>query len=262
MFLITSTTSAQDCGDTIRKCHSGVNRTMTPNIYGIEKVRSHALWRQAYEQIKDLIVRNKLRPKQEIVIDQLSQELGMSHTPVREALIKLELDGLITMERHKTPRVSEIRLVDIREMYAVRMLLEGWAASHAAVQLRTEQLALMDDLLRQARQEAREHRYEIHLKADLEFHRMMMSSVDNALFLRLMTSVTDQTLRLRSLVQTVATEHIEQIINEHEGILNALRARDPELAGKRMVAHLEAAMERTLEACQREALDVLSPAPS
>src|SRR5919201_598631 len=101
--------------------------TMTTNVYGIERVRSPALWRQAYEQIKDLIVRNQLRPNQDIVIDQLAQELGMSHTPVREALIKLELDGLITIERHKTPRVSAIQLDDIRDMYHVRMLLEGWA---------------------------------------------------------------------------------------------------------------------------------------
>lgn len=235
---------------------------MTTKVYGIERVRSHALWRQAYEQIKDLIVRNQLRPNQEIVIDQLAQELGMSHTPVREALIKLELDGLVTMERHKTPRVSAISMQDIRDMYAVRMLLEGWAASQAALYLSPEQLYRMAELLERARQEASEHRYAIHLRADLEFHQLILSSVNNALFLRLMTSVTDQTLRLRSLVQTVATDHIAQIVNEHAEILAALRAREPELARQRMVAHLEAAMRRTLDVCEREASGLLEPKSS
>ncbi|MCA1553640.1 MAG: GntR family transcriptional regulator [Chloroflexi bacterium] len=230
---------------------------MTTNVYGIERVRSDALWRKAYEQIKDLIVRNQLRPNQEIVIDQLAQELGMSHTPVREALIKLELDGLVRIERHKTPRVSEIRLDDIREMYAVRMLLEGWAAAQAALLLSEAQLSNMAALLERTRLDAQAHQYEIHLKADLEFHRAIISAVNNALFQRLMASVTDQTLRLRSLVQTVATEHIEQIVAEHTDILNALCARDPERARQRTVTHLEAAMQRTLETCQREASGVL-----
>jgi DNA-binding GntR family transcriptional regulator len=235
---------------------------VTSNIYGIERVRSHALWRQAYEQIKDLIVRNQLRPNQEIVIDQLASELGMSHTPVREALIKLELDGLVQMERHKTPRVSAIRLDDIRDMYHVRMLLEGWAAGEAARHLSDEQLQQMAALLAEARAAARAQRYDFHLKADLEFHRIMLSAVKNSLFLRLMTSVTDQTLRLRSLVQTVATEHIEQIVDEHADVLAALRARDPERARERMESHLQAAMLRTLDTCQREESGLLRPEPS
>ncbi|MBI5877256.1 MAG: GntR family transcriptional regulator [Chloroflexi bacterium] len=232
---------------------------MTNHVYGIKKVPSHSLRRQAYQQIKDLIVHNKLRPNQEIVIDQLARELGMSHTPVREALIKLELDGLVTMERHRTPRVSEIRMEDIREMYQVRMLLEGWAAAQAAGNLSDAQLSELSDLLERALAEAREHRYEIHLTADLDFHDTLISAAPNELFKRLAIAVTDQTLRLRSLVQTVATQHIEQIVAEHGAILNALRARNPELARQCMVAHLDAAMGRTLETCEREASGILQP---
>jgi DNA-binding GntR family transcriptional regulator len=232
---------------------------MTTQVYGIQKVPSHSLRRQAYDQIKDLIVHNKLRPNQEIVIDQLARELGMSHTPVREALIKLELDGLIRMERHRTPRVSEIRMDDIREMYQVRMLMEGWAASQAALTLSAGQLEAMRSLLDNAIASARKHRYEIHLTADLEFHAMLAQAVPNELFKRISRALTDQTLRLRSLVQTVATEHIEQILSEHRLILDALCARDAELARQRMVSHLEAAMLRTLATCEREAGGLLRP---
>lgn len=232
---------------------------MSTPVYGIEKVRSNPLRRQAYDQIKDLIVHNKLRPNQEIVIDQLARELGMSHTPVREALIKLELDGLIRMERHRTPRVSEIRLEDIREMYQVRMLMEGWAASQAALNLTDEQLNALTALLDNALAAAQAHHYDIHLTADLEFHEILIRAVPNELFKRMADAVTDQTLRLRSLVQTVATEHIEQILAEHHSILAALRARDAELARQRMVSHLEAAMLRTLETCEREAGGLLLP---
>ena len=235
---------------------------MTASGYGMEKVRSRSLRQQAYEEIKNLIVRNKLRPNQEIVIDQLAAELGISHTPVREALIKLELDGLVRMERHKTPRVSAIELDDIRDMYQVRMLLEGWAASEAALRLSDEQLQHMGALLERARAESRAQRYEFHLKADLEFHGLMLSAVKNTLFTRLMQSVSDQTLRLRSLVQTVATEYIEQIIDEHEQILAALRARDPERARREVEAHLAAAMLRTLETGRREAIGLLRPEPN
>ena len=226
---------------------------MSTPVYGIEKVRSNPLRRQAYEQIKDLIVHNKLRPNQEIVIDQLARELGMSHTPVREALIKLELDGLIQMERHRTPRVSEIRLDDIRDMYRVRMLMEGWAAGQAALSLTDAQLASMTKLLDDALAAARARHYEIHLTADLEFHNILIRAVPNELFKRMAAAVTDQTLRLRSLVQTVATQHIEQILSEHHSILDALRERNADLARQRMESHLEAAMYRTLETCEREA---------
>lgn len=219
-------------------------------IEGPEKIQVGTLREQVYDQIKRLILTNRLAPGQHIVIDQLANELGVSHTPVREALAMLELDGLVTMGHYKNPQVAEIDAADAREVFEVRLLLESWAASRAVSALSEEQLDAIGELFEHARQDAQRSGYETHIAADIAFHDMIARSTGNNYFWRLWQLVNDQSMRIRFLVEARSDEHIDTIIDEHCAILDALRARDPELSRKRMVSHLEAAMQRNLSALE------------
>ena len=223
----------------------------TSILEGIKKVQRGPLREQIGAQIKQLILTNRLRPGQPIVIDRLATELGVSHTPVREALAMLAHDGLVRMKPYENPRVAGNDASDVREAWEMRILLEGWAIGKATLALSEEELDKMERFLQGAHQEALASRYDAHRESDIEMHRMIMQSTDHHLFLHLARQVEDRSTRIRWLVEAIGTEQdVLAIVDEHFAILEALRARDPELSHKRLRAHLEAGMARTLTALE------------
>ena len=219
---------------------------------GVEKIQRGPLREQVRAQIKQLILTNQLRPGQPIVIDRLASELGVSHTPVREALAMLQHDGLVVMRPYENPRVAEIEASDVREAWEMRLLLEGWAINEAALKLSEDDLAKITDALACAREDAEESKYDSHLESDFALHEMILQATDNRLFERLARLVNDQSIRIRWLVETIApAEEVLVMIDEHCGIVQALRARDQQLAYERLITHLEGGKGRTLLALDR-----------
>jgi DNA-binding GntR family transcriptional regulator len=219
---------------------------------GVQKIQRGPLREQVRIQIKQLILTNRLRPGQPIIIDRLASELGVSHTPVREALAMLEHDGLVITRPYGTPQVTEITSDDVRDAWEMRLLLEGWAVNKAVVGLSEDDLDKIEESLSRARQDALLGVYDTHLESDITMHDMIMETADNKLFHRLARLVGDQSIRIRSLVEAIASvEEVLTIVDEHCAILEVLRARDQDLAHERLVAHLQAGMERTLVALSR-----------
>jgi len=225
-------------------------------LEGIEKIAKSSLRERVHARIKELILTNRLRPGQSIVIDRLASELGVSHTPVREALATLAYDGLVKMRPYGNPRVARIDASDVREVWEMRLLLEGWAVSKSVLALSEEALDKIERSLEDARRDALQSRYDTHLKSDIEMHRAIMQSTEHRLYLHLARQVEDRSIRIRSLVEAVGSERdVLTIIDEHCAILEALRARDPELVQRRLISHLEAGMRRTLTALERITVD-------
>ena len=223
---------------------------------GVEKIQRGPLREQVRALIKQLILTNQLRPGQPIVIDRLASELGVSHTPVREALAMLQHDGLVVMRPYENPRVAEIKASDVREAWEMRLLLEGWAINEAALKLPEDALLKIADALACAREDAEESKYDSHLESDFALHEMILQVTDNRLFERLAQLVNDQSIRIRWLVETIApAEEVLSMIDEHCGIVQALRARDRELAYERLIVHLQGGKERTLRALDKLSSD-------
>ena len=221
-------------------------------LAGIEKIQKGPLREQIQAQIKKLILTNRLRPGQSIVIDHLASELGVSHTPVREALAMLQHDGLVRTRPYENPRVTEIDASDVREVWEMRILLEGWVAGKAALTLSDEVLGKISESLQKARQHALKSSYDAHLESDVAMHEMILQTADNSLFKRLAQLVNDRSTRIRWLVEaTGSNRDVLTIIDEHYTILEALQARDPELTRQRLISHLEAGMKRTLAAVEK-----------
>jgi DNA-binding GntR family transcriptional regulator len=222
---------------------------MNSTLAGIQKIERGPLREQVRTQIKQLILTNHMRPGQAIVIDRLAAELGVSHTPVREALAMLQHDGLVQMRPYGNPIVAEVTESDVCEAWEMRVLLEGWVVRQAALTLTDDELHIIEQALDLARADARLWRYDSHFRADVLFHDMIMHSKDHKLFSRLSQMVSDQSTRIRWLVEAIApADEVLTIINEHYAILRALQARQPEQAQEQLVAHLRAGMGRTLSA--------------
>jgi DNA-binding GntR family transcriptional regulator len=220
-----------------------------PGLTGVQKIQRGPLREQVRIQIKQLILTNRLRPGQPIVIDRLAGELGVSHTPVREALAMLEHEGLVITRPYGTPEVAEITSNDVRDAWEMRLLLEGWAVRKATSVLTDEGLDLLEESLKLARQEAEQGRYDAHLESDGDLHNMITETADNKLFNHLARLVGDKSIRIRSLVEAIsASDVVLTIVDEHFAILEALRARDEDAAYEQLVAHLQAGRQRTLVA--------------
>lgn len=224
-----------------------LTHTSKPALVGVERIQRGPLREQVQAQIRNLILTNSLRPGQPLIIDQVAKNLGVSHTPVREALAMLQYDGLVRMRPYGHPRVAEIEISDIHEVCEMRIVLEGWAIRKATLTLPDRALDEMEGILDRARQDAEGSRFDSHLASDLAIHGMILRSSENKLFNRLAQVVSDRSIRIRSLAESIApAEKVFQIISEHLVLLEALRSRDPELARASLIAHLEAGMVRTL----------------
>lgn len=104
----------------------------------LEQVTTETLQEKAYEAIKDSIMRNDFLPGQPLSVDELARDLGVSPTPVREALTRLSGDGLVERARNKIACVAEITEDDVHQTYEVRKLLEPYATSLVAKKLKSD----------------------------------------------------------------------------------------------------------------------------
>lgn len=212
------------------------------------RVIKSTLKEQISQQIKEMILTNRLPPGQPIVIDKIAEEFGVSHTPVREALAMLESDGLIEQTSYQNPRVPLVTVDDVREVYEMRLMVESWAAERAAVNLDDSIIRRIEELLDVARAEAARKKYETHLKVDLILHETLLRSTKNDLFWSLAQRIHEHTILVRSLVEaTGSAQEIEKIIDEHSVIVDALYTHDPKLVREALVAHLMAGLERTMK---------------
>jgi DNA-binding GntR family transcriptional regulator len=223
-----------------------------PKLTPIMQVHKSTLKNEISNLIKDMILTNRLQPGQPIVIDKLAEEFGVSHTPVREALAMLERDGLIVLNSYKNPQVADVTAKDVTEVFEMRLMTESWAVERAALNLSDAQIDRIDQMLQVARKEAGENNFAPHLKADLLLHETIMRSTHNELFWKVAQRIHERSIHVRALVEASGTaQEIYQIIDEHELIIQALRARDPGQARKAMVAHLEGGEARTLRVLEK-----------
>src|SRR5579885_1243438 len=111
---------------------SGVNRIYDVRVAGNGKILPAQLERRVYERLRDDIVSGLLRPGDQLVEARLASDLGVSKTPVREALIRLQRDGLVSIEPYRGARVLEPSNDDIREILEFRELLECHIAGELA----------------------------------------------------------------------------------------------------------------------------------
>jgi DNA-binding GntR family transcriptional regulator len=224
--------------------------TNNPLVSGnAPKIERAPLREQAAAQIRELILTNQLRPGQSLAIGRLADYLGVSHTPVREALAMLEREGLVIMLPFDKPRVTPVEVKDIREVWEMRLLLEKAAIDEAVLALSDQVLEEIGGQLERARRDAETSEYRAHYESDLALHRAILECVDNDLFLELAKQVEARSIRIRTLVEAIANEgDVVGIVDEHIDLLAALRARDRDAAREQLVAHLEVGMKRTLAA--------------
>jgi len=175
----------------------------------------------------------------------VSAELGVSRTPVREALNRLEEEGLVKRDPGMGARVTALTIEDMAVVYQVRGSLESIAAQvfaeKASANDRTSLRTLQADLERAARADEPELFSEINIR----FHNQLAITAQNAYLSRLLGTV--QTAVRRFGTRTYSVERMHQILGEHQAIVEAITRKDGAAAAMAAAVHADSARSATLE---------------
>jgi DNA-binding GntR family transcriptional regulator len=192
----------------------------------------------AYDQLKARLRSGELKAGQRLREAELAETLNVSRTPVREALRRIASDGLVQVVAGRGLIVAEFHQRQVRELYALRALLEGGAAMLAAQLASSSDLAMMKELLDASEAVTDSPAQTATLNA--RFHRVIHEAARNRYLEQALAQMSDS---LALLPGTTFSEpgRAEVALREHRAILNALVRRDPERAERVAREHIEKA---------------------
>ncbi len=200
---------------------------------------------RAYESIREAILSHRMEPGQMLSIGRLADELGISRTPVRDALLRLAEEGFISMVPFRGAFVTSISPRDVEEVYELRSLLHGYAARLAATRLGEKEWAEAEAVLDRGAEARRQGDYVRALACGGEFHDIITSCVENTQILGVLAQLRAHRARIRHVLSEMR-ERLDRSDAEHRQILATLRAKDPETAERLMRAHLDYTKEQLL----------------
>ena len=183
----------------------------------------------AYEYLREQVVNGSFAPGQRMTLAELSSACGMSHMPVREAMVRLQREGLLESEPHKGMRVVPLSLKDARELFAVRTELEGLAAYSACAAGDTSLVPELDAINGRFIAAFGVADYTAMGAANWAFHQRILRSAANAQLDRLLADVWTASMRYRLGYQLIPGR-AHCTIAEHANIIAAIGSADPERA--------------------------------
>ncbi|HHW10968.1 MAG TPA: GntR family transcriptional regulator [Firmicutes bacterium] len=193
-----------------------------------------------FETLREAIIGGKLKPGERLMEVQLAEELGVSRTPVREAIRKLELEGFVVMIPRKGAYVADISLKDIADVFELRRSLEALAAELAAERATEEEIENMERLLLELANVIEERDVEKIVEIDTRFHAALYTASRNRRLGDILSLLGELIQRYRT--RTLSNPARMKIaLEEHRSIVEALAARDAELARKMAEDHIESA---------------------
>ena len=199
-----------------------------------------ALYEEVAEQLRQRIFRRELEPGSWIDELKIAEEFGISRTPLREALKVLAAEGLVTMKVRRGAYVTEMSEKDLRDVYHLLSLLESDAAGVVAERATDAQLKTLQDL--HAELEAAVADREQFFAINERFHMHLLEMADNRWRSQMVADLR-KVMKLNRHNSLLKQGRIEDSLAEHETILAALRARDPQATVAAMSAHFAHGLE-------------------
>ena len=183
------------------------------------------------ETIRDAILSGHLKPGEKVTEPELAERFGTSRTPIREAFRQLESEGYLIVIPRRGAVVISFSEKDITEFYAIKGILEGYAARQACERLtdrEIERLAVLNDRLRQVAEGGDVKQF---LKVHDDFHELVIRASGNATLFDLITNLVKKFQRLR-IASLSHPGRMDRSVTEHLKIIEAFRTRSAELAEK------------------------------
>lgn len=199
------------------------------------------------ESLREAIRNGVLKPGERIMEIQLAEELGVSRTPVREAIRKLELEGYVVMMPRRGTYVANMSIRDINEIFEIRTALESLSNGLAAEHITDEELEHLQRLLVIIGGYIKDGNIEKIVETDIEFHDLMYHAARNHRLVGIISNLRDQLTRFRTLSMSYPGR-LEATLDEHRTIVEAIANGDRKAASKAAEQHMENSEKTLLKA--------------
>lgn len=191
-----------------------------------------------FNTLRKAILTGQLKPGERLMEVHLSQKLGVSRTPVREAIHKLEQEGLVVMMPRKGAEVARITEKSLTDVLEVRRTLDALSARLACERITAEQLLELERAAAQFEEAThQEDTAQIALK-DVAFHDIIVNATGNQRLAQLLNNLSEQMYRYRFVYLKNHT-HYEMLVEEHRLILSAIKKHQPEEAASCAMLHID-----------------------
>jgi DNA-binding GntR family transcriptional regulator len=195
------------------------------------------LAQRAAASVREAILSGGLAPGTQLVEAEMAEQMKISRAPVREALRVLEEEGLVERIPYKGAFVVRVTLEDIRELYSLRSVIEGYSARLAAGNASPEGVAVLESIVNDMMQAAGSGDLARVTELDLRFHRAVCEMASHRLLLQVWRGL-EQKIRLILAMRHRLHREIRDIVEMHRPLLAAIRAGDGDAAAQHMVKHI------------------------
>lgn len=191
----------------------------------LPQVKAETLRSQVEHQLRQAIVRGLLKPGQKLVERELCERLGVSRPSLREALRRLEAEKLIVNVPHRGPEVARMSLAEARDLYAMRRLLEGFAAREFTRLATDEQVKALTKAVKRLREAGHKNNQAGVLEAKSEFYDILLGGCGNALVQEILGSLLSRVSLLRA-TSLMLPERLPQSLDEIDAMLHCIQSKD------------------------------------
>lgn len=204
-----------------------------------------------FNTLRKAILKGELKPGERLMEIALAERLGVSRTPVREAMRKLELEGLVVMIPRRGAQVANITEKDLNDVLEVRMALENLSIENACKKMTEEQLAELKKAAKVFEATMEEGNLVNLVEADVAFHEVIYQSSDNCRLNQVLNNLREQIYRYR--VEYLKEEETRKLlVKEHDEIYEAIRNRDVKTAQEISYQHIENQREAIIRSIREE----------
>ena len=200
-----------------------------------------------FNTLREAILRGELKPGERLMEIQLANKLGVSRTPIREAIRKLELEGLVLMIPRKGAEVAQITEKSLRDVLEVRRALENLAVQLACLRMSPQTLADLKAAARAFEEILGGEDVTAVAEADVAFHEVIYMATDNQRLISLLNNLREQMYRYR-VEYLKKKECHKQLLWEHQEIIRAIEAGEIDVATKITEQHIDNQVEAVSDA--------------
>ncbi len=187
--------------------------------------RHQTLREKILETIREAILKGNLKPGEKVAEPELAERFGISRTPIREAFRQLESEGYLTVIPRKGAVVAALSERDVEEFYAIKSILEGYAAELATDKLTEKELEKLEAINERLRQLAADGDVKSFFRIHNEFHDTFIKAADNSKLFEMIQQLGMKFNRLR-IASLSVPGRMDFSVDEHDKLLEAFRQRD------------------------------------
>lgn len=191
-----------------------------------------------FNTLRQAILTGELKPGERLMEIHLADRLGVSRTPIREAIRKLELEGLVVMMPRKGAQVARITEKNLKDVLEVRRALDTLAVRLACQRMDEDYKKQLQDSCAEFARVVKNNNTKDITEADVRFHDIINKSTGNDRLIQLVNNLAEQMYRYRLEYIKDGAYH-KRLVEEHEEILQAIFEGDEERAAKAVVLHID-----------------------